>query len=48
MRALVVVFGLLVLGALTGCGEGEQKRFRVSGKVTFDGKEIPYGPAFPT
>lgn len=48
MRAFVAVFGLLVLGALSGCGEGEQKRFRVSGKVTFDGKSIPYGDVLIT
>ncbi len=44
MRWQVAAVGLVALGVLLGCGEGSgPKRYRVSGKVTFDGKPIPYG-----
>ena len=48
MRAVVVVLGLSALAALSGCAESEQKRYRVSGKVTFDGKPIPHGEVLIT
>ncbi len=34
---------LLLCGMVFGCADSEPKRFRVSGKVTFDGQPIPYG-----
>ncbi len=43
MRWKTVAFGVLVMGLLFGCKEAEQKRNRVSGTATFDGKPIPFG-----
>ncbi|MBM3984006.1 MAG: DUF4198 domain-containing protein [Planctomycetes bacterium] len=45
-----VVFAALCAGlwALPGCGSTGEQRFRVSGKVTFDGKPIPYGDVLIT
>ncbi|MCI0703766.1 MAG: hypothetical protein L0241_22130 [Planctomycetia bacterium] len=43
MRWKVAVLGLLAMGVMVGCKDTEQKRNRVSGKVTFNGQPIPYG-----
>ena len=48
MRWQTAAFGLLALGLLIGCGEAGQQRNRVSGKVTYDGKPIPYGEVLIT
>ncbi len=41
MRAWLI---LCVAALLAGCSVGDaQQRFRVSGKVTFDGKPVPHG-----
>lgn len=43
------IAGLFVLAALCGCGRGDEfNRSRVSGKVTLDGKVIPYGEVLLT
>ncbi|MCE9562261.1 MAG: hypothetical protein K8U57_09425 [Planctomycetes bacterium] len=34
---------LLACGMIAGCADNEPKRFRVSGKVTFNGQPIPHG-----
>src|SRR5262245_57089820 len=43
MRYKAAMLGLLALGLVLGCKDTEQKRNRVSGKVTFNGQAIPYG-----
>lgn len=43
MRTRAMAAGLLALGVVLGCGDQGPKRNRVSGKVTFEGKAIPYG-----
>lgn len=48
MRLLAAAFGLLMLGTILGCGSAEQKRFRVSGAVKYDGKPIPFGDVLIT
>ena len=49
MHRLAILFAILVLGTMLGCGSGaEPKRSRVSGTVTFEGKPIPYGTVLIT
>ena len=48
MRYKAAMLGLLALGIVLGCKDTEQKRNRVSGKVTFNGQPIPYGDVLIT
>src|SRR5262245_66363161 len=48
MRYKAAMLGLLALGLVLGCKDTEQKRNRVSGKVTFNGQAIPYGDVLIT
>jgi hypothetical protein len=43
---LAVVGLVLGLVALAGCGTGEEKLYRVSGTVTYDGKPVAKGSIF--
>ena len=44
MRARGLAFAFLAIGIALGCSNDPgPKRSRVTGKVTFDGKPIPYG-----
>jgi hypothetical protein len=48
MRTLTASFGLVMLLTILGCADAEQKRCRVSGTVSYDGKPIPYGEVLIT
>ena len=48
MRVLVIIFSLSMLGLVLGCADSENKRYRVSGKVRFNGEPIPYGDVLIT
>jgi hypothetical protein len=43
MRSAAILAGVVAFGVVLGCGEDGPKRFRVSGKATFNGEPIPYG-----
>ena len=44
MRWQAAALGLVTLGTLLGCGgSSDVKRYRVSGKVSFDGRPITHG-----
>ena len=48
MRGLAFALGLMGLGTIAGCGTSDQKRFRVSGDVTYNGAPIKYGDVLIT